>query len=131
MKTLVVVAALFVPGTAVADPTRLWATEPNDAGNYLEVRIGPCADAADLLCGIIETARQPDGTSAPYTHLGRTIISNMAPDGANNWGDGRIWAPDDDETYRSKMELKGNVLSVAGCVVGGLICRGQDWRRIE
>lgn len=131
MRRLALFLALLIPTAALADPTGLWATEPNEDGNYLEVRIGPCASSADLMCGVIETARQKDGSSAPYEHIGRAIISDMAPDGENAWADGTIWAPDEDESYSSKMELKGNVLSVAGCVMGGLICRGQDWRRVE
>jgi len=54
----------------------------------------------------------------------------MVPDGANEWGDGTIWAPDDDKTYDSSMELSGNTLEVSGCVLGGIICRGQDWTRL-
>jgi len=62
--------------------------------------------------------------------VGKTIIADMVPDGANEWGDGTIWAPDDDKTYDSSMELSGNTLEVSGCVLGGIICRGQDWTRL-
>ncbi|MEL6235034.1 MAG: DUF2147 domain-containing protein [Pseudomonadota bacterium] len=131
MKVFAAVLALALPGAALADPTGLWATQANDEGNYLEIRIAPCAGNAALLCGTIETARTADGAEAPYEHIGRVMIQDMAEDGANEWDDGTIWAPDDDETYSSKMALTGNVLTVSGCVMGGLICRGQDWRRLE
>ena len=55
----------------------------------------------------------------------------MTADGANAWEDGKIWKVDDDEVYNSEMELSGNVLTVSGCVLGGLICRSQDWPRVK
>ncbi|MFC3118541.1 hypothetical protein ACFOHS_11125 [Jhaorihella thermophila] len=29
------------------------------------------------------------------------------------------------------MRLNGGTLTVKGCVMGGLICRGQDWTRVK
>ncbi|MEM8740674.1 MAG: DUF2147 domain-containing protein [Pseudomonadota bacterium] len=131
MKVFAAVLALALPGAALADPTGLWATEANDQGSYLEIRISQCSGNPALLCGTIETARTADGADPNYAHLGRVMIQDMAEDGANKWDDGTIWAPDEDETYSSKMALSGNVLTISGCVMGGLICRDQDWRRLE
>lgn len=63
---------------------------------------------------------------------GKLMIRDMEPDGTQSWDNGTIWAPDDDETYSSKMELTGtNFLTISGCVMAGLICRGQDWIRVK
>ncbi|MEM6439256.1 MAG: DUF2147 domain-containing protein [Pseudomonadota bacterium] len=108
----------------------VWRTEANDEGSYLEVTIAPCASDAAKTCGTITRAYSGVGEDgAQYPHLGRLIIEDMVPDGANAWTDGSIWAPDDDRTYRSNMELQGDVLNVEGCVL--VICRGQDWTRVE
>ncbi|MEO1688229.1 MAG: DUF2147 domain-containing protein [Pseudomonadota bacterium] len=115
---------------ALADVEGVWKTESNDEGSYLEVTVAPCAADAGLMCGTITRAHSGTGEDASqYPHLGRLIIMDMAPDGPNQWDDGRIWAPDDDETYSSNMELKGDVLNVEGCVL--IICRGQDWTRVR
>jgi uncharacterized protein (DUF2147 family) len=29
------------------------------------------------------------------------------------------------------MELRGDTLVVSGCVLGGLICKSQDWPRVR
>jgi uncharacterized protein (DUF2147 family) len=116
-------------GAAAANPAHgLWRTESNEAGGHLVVELLPCETDPALTCGVIREAVGPSGPNADYPHLGREIIDGMEPDGAAFSG-GTIWAPDDDETYRSEMELKGDVLAVEGCVL--VFCRGQDWRRVE
>jgi len=47
----------------------------------------------------------------------------------SKYSSGKIWAPDVDKTYRSKMALNGNTLKVSGCV--GPICRSQNWTRVK
>jgi uncharacterized protein (DUF2147 family) len=105
----------------------VWKTETNDKGAYLEVEIAPCAADAGLTCGVIVNAVNATDPSV----VGRSIIENMVHDGADRFSGGTIWAPDDDKTYSSKMELAGGVLKVSGCVFGGLVCRGQDWTPVQ
>lgn len=125
-STLFAAVLAFAAAPALAgDPTGLWRTEPNDEGAYLVVEIKPCADK---VCGEIVDAKDGAGVSdASYEHLGRSIIFDMEPDGENKWDNGEIWAPDEDKTYSSNMELRGDVLAVEGCVL--VFCRGQDWMR--
>jgi uncharacterized protein (DUF2147 family) len=83
-------------------------------------------------CGTI--AKAFDAGAAPsteYAHLGKPIIRDMAAAGSGAYDGGTIWAPDTDKTYRSRMALSGNTLEVKGCVAGGLICRGQNWTRVN
>ncbi|MEM9783243.1 MAG: DUF2147 domain-containing protein [Pseudomonadota bacterium] len=109
------------------DPTGLWKTAESD-GRYLHVRIAACASAADQLCGTIEGAFG----GASVSTIGKPIVWDMEADGDGAWSSGRVWAPDEDETYRAKMAMKAaDVLELSGCVLGGLICRGQDWIRVE
>jgi uncharacterized protein (DUF2147 family) len=121
---LTVMAAGSVPVQA-QDVNGIWKTEPSDKGAYLHVRIGDCAAPAGEKCGVITEVFNSDNQDIK----GRPIIWAMKPDGTNAWSGGRIWAPDDDKTYRSRMRLSGDTLSVEGCVL--VICRGQDWQRVQ
>ncbi|RFC68727.1 MULTISPECIES: DUF2147 domain-containing protein [Mesorhizobium] len=51
----------------------------------------------------------------------------------NAGGDGRysgeITDPATDKTYSGKAALSGNSLKMSGCVLGGLICKTQNWKR--
>ena len=130
MRTVLIAAVVglsAVPAHA-ADVFGVWKSQPGETGAYIHVDIKPCAADGGKVCGtIVEQINSTSGRNV----LGRQIIADMAPDGPNNWDGGTIWAPDEDETYSSEMELKGNVLRVSGCVLGGLICRGQDWTRVD
>ena len=135
------VFALTLAGIIVATPSLAsdvlgtWKSQVNDEGNFIHVEMAPCASNAALVCGTIVKAENVDPAKGDKKRqaelMGKIMINDMAPDGANEWDDGTIWAPDDDETYSSKMELNGDVLEVSGCVMGGLICRGQDWTRVK
>ena len=124
------VAVLAMAGAAAADPAEgVWKTEPGETGGYLQVSIAACGAK---LCGTIRKAIDKDGNEVgDYEHTGKPIIKSMGADGGGSYSGGTIWAPDTGKTYRSKMSLSGNNLTVKGCVAGGLICRGQTWRRVN
>jgi uncharacterized protein (DUF2147 family) len=130
MKRIIsIIAALgFSAGGALAqDVTGVWKTEANDEGSYLEVEIAPCGEA---LCGTIIGAKNVSGTvNETYEHLGKPMVTDMVPDGTNEWTDGEIWDPSEDKRYNSNMELKGEVLVVEGCIL--FFCKGQDWTRVN
>ena len=135
------IAALTLAGIIVSTPAfasdvfGIWQSQVNDEGNFIHVEMAPCASNGSLICGTIVKAANVDPAKGDKKRqkelMGKVMINDMAADGANEWDDGTIWAPDDDETYSSKMELNGDVLEVSGCVMGGLICRGQDWTRVK
>ncbi len=132
MKSLMLAAAAVLlgvsAGAVLADPvTGLWKTEPGDTGGYLHVNVAPCGAE---ICGTIQAAFDASGkASAEYENLGKRMIWSMKPKGNGAYGGGKIWAPDRDKTYNSKMQLSGNHLKVEGCVLG--ICRGQVWTRAQ
>ncbi|MFA3918061.1 DUF2147 domain-containing protein [Ruegeria hyattellae] len=125
-------AAAVLMGTMAhaEDPVDgLWKTQPGDTGGYLHVSIGPCGSA---VCGTIDSAFSANGDqNVNYEHLGKQMIWDMVPEGSGKYGGGKIWDPESDKTYASKMTLSGSTLEVKGCVAGGLVCRGQDWTRIR
>ncbi|WP_319546727.1 DUF2147 domain-containing protein [Ruegeria conchae] len=129
--TLAAIFAAMATTAFAADPVDgLWKTAPGDTGGYLHVTISECGSA---ICGTIDSAFDAEGNQQlEYENLGKQIIWDMVPDGAGAYSGGKIWAPDRDKTYNSKMSLNGqNNLTVKGCVAGGLICRGQDWTRVQ
>ena len=125
MKHLIAAAIVAVAGAgaALADPvTGTWKTETGETGGYLHVKIAPCGSN---ICGTIDKVVNNDNQSI----VGRQMIWDMQAKGGGSYSGGKIWAPDADKTYRSKMSLNGNSLKVSGCV--GPICRGQTWTRVN
>ncbi|WP_299140297.1 DUF2147 domain-containing protein [uncultured Tateyamaria sp.] len=125
MKHLFAAACVAVMGAgmAMAEPaTGTWKTETSDEGAFLHVKIAPCGSN---ICGTITKVVGSDDTSS----VGKPIIWDMKAKGNGSYSGGKIWAPDTDKTYRSKMSLSGNALKVSGCV--GPICRGQTWQRLN
>ncbi len=132
MKKLLITAAVALltigPAWAGAE-AGLWQTAEGQDGGYLFVKIGDCGTK---ICGTIVGAVDKKGKKDPkYKHLGKPILWDMTSDGNGYYSGGSVWAPDSNRVYSSKMSLKGDMLTVKGCVLGGLICRGQDWQRVK
>lgn len=122
-------AAVLWAGAALADPVEgLWKTLPDDNGNYGYVEIKPCADR---FCGALVKAFDSAGQDRASDNIGKNIVWDMMASGGGSYTDGKVWAPDRDKTYSSTMQLNGDVLAVSGCILGGLICRAQDWTRVK
>lgn len=131
MKTWMIAAALsLVSGAAfAADPVEgTWKTKPDDNGKYGYVQIAPCGDK---LCGVLIKAFDSSGAETASDNIGKQIVWDMVPNGDGTYGSGKVWAPDRDKTYNSKMTLSGDTLSVSGCVLGGLICRASEFTRVN
>lgn len=129
MRIFAIAAALAViGGAALADPVEgTWQTRKDDNGNYGHVQIKPCGPA---FCGTLVKAFDSAGKEIASPNIGKRIVWDMVayPDGL--YDDGKIWSPDRDKTYNGEMTLKGNSLTVRGCVLG--ICRdGGTWKRVN
>jgi uncharacterized protein (DUF2147 family) len=111
-RTFIVAAAATaaMTGAALADPI---------AGNW---RTGSGERAAIAACGSAFCITLRSGE-----HSGRQI-GQMTPGGGGNYS-GEITVPSENKTYKGKATLAGNTLTMSGCVLGGLICRGEDWTR--
>lgn len=122
------VLAVFASPALAADPVEgIWQTKPDDNGNFGHVRIAPCGER---LCGVLIRAFNGDGQPMESDNIGNRIVWDMAPEGGGTYGDGKVWSPDRDKTYNSKMELQGDRLAVSGCVL--FVCRdGGTWTRVE
>ena len=126
MFSIALVAAVLT-GPASADPVLgTYQTQPGDTGSFAHVELYQC-DAN--ICGVIRKAFDGAGKQIKSDTVGKRMIWGMQSKGGGKYGKGKIWAPDRDKTYSSKMELAGSTLKVSGCVLG--ICRGQTWKRVN
>ena len=129
MKSVMLALALVGAATAAsADPVEgLWKTKPDDNGHYGYVQIEPCGPA---FCGRLVKAFDQAGAEIASPNIGKQIVWDMMAEGGGAYGDGKVWSPDRDKTYSSKMQLSGNSLAVSGCVL--MICRdGGTWTRVQ
>ena len=123
------VALMTWAGAAAADPVHgTWKTVPDDNGAYGHIQVKPCGDK---ICGTLVKAFDKNGKPGSQDHIGKNIIWDMSANGGGKYSGGKIWAPDRDKTYSSKMELlDNNNLKVSGCIA--FICRdGGTWIRVK
>jgi uncharacterized protein (DUF2147 family) len=87
------------------------------------------------------TWKRPNGTLIRYSATGGgqfcgTVMTGeykgqsigcMSGSGGNYKG--KVNKLDEGKTYTGKATVKGNTLSLAGCVMGGLICKSEDLTR--
>ena len=117
--------------------TGVFKTNPSeDTGGYLHIQFGPCQDDKEMSCGTIKTAIRKDGSkNEEYEHLGKLMVWGMKAGTEGRYKGGKIWDPSENnedgskKIYNSKMELKGDVLDVQGCIL--FFCKGQDWQRVN
>lgn len=127
MKHLILTAAavigLGLP--AFADPVHgPWRTAPDDNGNTGIVEVSDCGNR---ICGTLVQAFDGAGQTMISPNVGRQIVWDMEPQGNGRYRNGRIWAPDRDQTYNARMQLEGDRLTVSGCVL--VFCRDAVWTR--
>ncbi|SMC88975.1 Uncharacterized conserved protein, DUF2147 family [Primorskyibacter flagellatus] len=128
MKIMALAAAVaLVAGAALADPVEgTWQTQPDDNGNFGLVKISTCGAE---ICGVLGQGYDKSGKKVSSPNIGKRMIWAMQPKGNGKYAGGKIWAPDRNKTYNSRMQLNGSSLKVEGCVLG--ICRGQTWSRVN
>ena len=118
-------AGLAQPQPAVS-PIGVWQ---NPKGT-IRVRTRPCGA---LLCGNIVWASpiaMADARDAGVTSLiGTELLSDYRHTGRGRWT-GQVYVPDQGRRFYSTIEQKGpNDLRISGCILGGLLCKRQDWTR--
>ncbi len=125
MKHLILFVALTLGTGAMAEPLLgTWRTTKDDNGNYGLIKVATCGAK---ICGKLVKSFDSSGGVITSEHTGRNIISETVASGGGVYK-GKVYSPDRDKTYNSKLVLSGNTLKVSGCVFG--ICRdGGTWTR--
>ncbi len=122
------VIGLGLAGAAAADPVfGTWKTKKDDNGNFGHIQVQACGSK---ICGTLVRSFNSAGEEWASPNNGKKIIWDMVSLGGGAYGKGKVWSPDRDKTYKSKMQLNGNKLAISGCVL--LICRdGGTWSRVN
>jgi uncharacterized protein (DUF2147 family) len=108
---MAIAAVLMTAAIAHADPIEgNWKTEKGHTA-----AIGPCGGS---FCITLKTGE----------HAGK-MIGTFEAKGDGKYT-GKITDPDTDKTYSGKAAVSGKSLSLAGCVLGGLICKSQTWSKL-
>ncbi len=129
MTRAIIAAALaaLIATPSFADPVLgLYKTQPGDDGNYGHIELYDCDGS---ICGIIRGAFYSAGNALESDTIGKRMLWDMRAEGDGTYSGGRIWAPDRDKVYKSKMDLSGNTLEVSGCIL--VVCRAQSWTRVQ
>jgi uncharacterized protein (DUF2147 family) len=111
---------LLTTSPSLAD--EVFGTWLRDTG-ALQVRFEPCGDA---ICGNVVWLKPGSDSKAK---VGQRLFFDMRPAGANSWT-GKAASPDSGSIYSGKMSVEGSTLSTSGCMVGGLVCKSANWRRV-
>lgn len=136
VSTIALALILIAPARA-ADPLGSWLTGDKKG----KVHIVNCGGA---ICGTLSWLAEPNDpdTKQPKTDknntdagkksrplLGIPIVLNMKPAGGEKW-EGQVYNAEDGGTYTGSFTMTGaNSAELKGCVMGGIICKGQTWTR--
>lgn len=114
MFKLIIIAALSVApimvGSAFADDIEGMWKRPNG----VLVNIHKCGSE---FCVV----------AASSSHKGESA-GKMAASGGGKYG-GSLIDLENGKTYAGKASISGDNLAMAGCVLGGLFCKSEDWKR--
>ncbi len=122
-----VAALLLAAGAAQADGiSGTFRTQANDQGQSGLVQFYDCGGK---YCGKLVRSFDKSGKEIPSKNTGRNIVANMTEAGGGKFSGGTIWDPGSGKTYKSKMQLQGDVLNVSGCVA--VFCKTQKWTRAQ
>lgn len=119
-----ILVSLSTAQSAHADIVGTWLTGEAKGGGRGVIRMYKCSGK---ICGRLVNVIGTDAREV----IGTVIVVGMSHKGKGIYSGGRVFAPDDDKWYHGKMRLRGNTLSMSGCVLGGLICRSQNWKRYK
>ena len=113
MKRLVIAAMLAAPllaGTAFADGIEGMWKRPNG-----------------VLVSIHKCGGEFCVTAASGSHKGESA-GKMAASGGGKYA-GSLTDLESGKTYSGKGAIAGDSISMAGCVLGGLFCKSENWDR--
>ena len=102
----------------------VWQTGARN-GSWGIVRFAPCGAA---YCG---TLTGGGGANVDPQYFGTVLVRDMVWDGSAFTG-GTLEDVENGAIYRARLRFRGpDRLRVSGCILGGVICGGQTWTRLE
>lgn len=125
MATVLLSLAAALPVTtlpaaaAERSPLGQWARGDGEA----KVRLVPCG--ADI-CAINTWIRDADSSEK----VGDKLVMKLRQQ-APAVMTGTAFDPQRDLTYKFEMRYADRTMTTRGCILGGLLCKGVDWTRID
>jgi uncharacterized protein (DUF2147 family) len=125
----IVAALLFGLPAHADDIAGTWLSQSGET----RVRFSPCGG---IFCGVIvwvskpgKDVNNPDESKRERSLVGIQMVT-MKPQGGGSYS-GHLYNYQDGKTYSGKAKVTGAGLELSGCVLGGLICRSQVWKRVD
>jgi len=115
-------STVFLLTTSLGLADEILGTWLRDSGDE-QVKFGPCGNA---ICGDVVWLKPGSDLNAK---VGKRLFFDVRPSGANSWT-GKAASSDTGSTYSGKMSVEGSTLTTSGCIVGGLICKSANWKRV-
>ncbi|MBX9458231.1 MAG: DUF2147 domain-containing protein [Rhizobium sp.] len=123
MKTSLLIASVLALGGATmaqaADLNGNWARSDGKA----RVKIAKCGGD---ICAT-NTWIKP-GT--PSEKTGDVLVMKIEKVAENQYS-GSAFDPQRDRSYNIKLDVAENKMTTTGCILGGLLCKGVGWTRIN
>jgi uncharacterized protein (DUF2147 family) len=111
-------AAVLTGGspTAEAGPDGVWL-RPSTGG---KIRSFACGGGLGLK---VVASKTP-------AFVGETIMCGARQVGTNAY-EGQLRHLEQGGVYLGKVEILGRVMRLSGCIMNGLVCRTEDWRKVD
>jgi uncharacterized protein (DUF2147 family) len=133
----ITLALIMITPARAADPFGTWMTEDQKG----KIKIVDCGGA---LCGTLVWMKVPidpethrpkldknnkDASKQSRPLLNVPIVLGMKPVGGDKW-EGQVYNAEDGNNYSGSFTMTGpNSAVLKGCIMGGLLCKGQTWTR--
>lgn len=104
----------------------VWQTQPDRKALVSHIQVTMCGR---LLCGTVLRAFDSRGKEVVTRNVGKKLFWDLEPLGGGDYGHGTVYVPFLNVTAKASMVLRGDHLSVKGCM--GKICDGQVWTRVR
>lgn len=118
----VIAAAVLASATApalAASPNGIWV-HPSTGTKVAFY------DCAGKLCAKIVGVKDP----AKKGTIGKVIMAGANKVAGITW-QGDLLNTDNGNTYAGYVTLSGGGLKLEGCALGGLVCQGETWQRVD
>ena len=115
-------AAAMSAGSALAASTPLDGNWARGDGNA-KVVIKPCGSD---MCAV-NTWIKPGHESEK---VGDKLVMTISQDSDSSYS-GKAFDPQRNMTYKLSIDVSAKAMTTKGCVLGGVLCKSQNWTRIN
>ena len=136
LSLLVAGAAGLAGGAARAqsaeDAFGTWRHPDNGSNiSVYQCGAGLCAKVVKVADPSRKDEKNPDAKLRTRPVVGVVIMSGAKKTGDKTWA-GKLYNTQDGETYNGTVTVVSkNTLKLEGCVLGGLVCQGPTWSRVN